>query len=253
MFRVPGYTATLSRQAVRSVDRAAEDEFGIPTIVLMENAAAAIEEVAAVMLDVASVDAERPSDASQPVERTTFIICGPGNNGGDGLALARRLSNRGRRVLVLLAAVRERYSGDALTNLTIARRMALPIEDLDTHHASASLHSVLKTHGRPALIVDALFGTGLDRPLAPPMTDIVKWVNALHDEGVRVLAVDIPSGLDADTGHPLGEAAIRADRTVTLAGRKRGFDDPASRAFTGVVNVGDIGVPTALLRRFDGQ
>ena len=243
----PSFIATFSRSAVRELDRAAAEEYAIPGIVLMENAAVAIEEVALRML----AEAGCPPGASE--SPAVLICCGHGNNGGDGLALARRLSNRGYRDVILVAAPREKYAGDALTNLRIASHMAIPMYDIDSVPPSGTLAGLLDHERTPCLIVDALFGTGLDRPIGPPMNAVVHWINALKTQGTRVLAVDIPSGLDCDTGAPLGDAVVHADATVTLAGLKLGFANPESRAFTGRVEVGDIGVPLALLRRFDGK
>jgi len=236
----PSYTATFSREAVRALDRAAADELGIPGIVLMENAAAAVEEIALTLLAGAGC-----------ADPGVLVCCGPGNNGGDGLAAARRLAGRGVRATVLLCALRDRFAGDALTNLRIAERIGLRLFDLDPRGPEASLSAVLDATGSPAMIIDALLGTGLDRPIAPPLTTVVRWMQTLRSQGAMVLAVDIPSGLDCDSGAPIGDAAVRADMTVTLAGRKRGFDNPDSRAWTGEVVIGDIGVPPSLLRRFD--
>ncbi len=240
MHHSPSYTATFSRTAVRALDRAAADELGIPGIVLMENAAAAVEEAATALLARAGC-----------TDPGVLVCCGPGNNGGDGLAVARRLAGRGIRATVLLCAPREKFSGDALTNLGIAERIGLRLFDLDPRAPEMSLGAVLDATGTPTMIIDALLGTGLDRPLAPPLTTVVRWIQTLHSQGAIVLAVDIPSGLDCDSGLPIGDAAVRADMTVTLAGRKRGFDNPDSRGWTGEVVVGDIGVPPSLLRRFD--
>lgn len=236
----PSFVGTFSRAAVRELDRVAINEFAIPGIVLMENAAAALEEVALQMLVGAP-------------DRGVLICCGPGNNGGDGLALARRLHNRGHRVALLLAAPRDTFHGDALTNLNIASRMTIPTCELDASSADRLFGVVDAKATLPTLIVDSLFGTGLDRPIGPPIDRAVRWVNSLREQGSRVLAVDLPSGLDCDTGEPLGEDVIRADVTLTLAGRKRGFDNPASRTYTGRVEVGDIGVPVELLKRFDAR
>jgi len=236
----PSFVGTFSRAAVRELDRVAISEFAIPGIVLMENAAVALEEVALQMLAGAR-------------DRGVLICCGPGNNGGDGLALARRLTNRGCRDVILIAAPRNQYAGDALTNLQIASRMAIPMYEIDDVPPSGTLAALLDHERPPSLIVDALFGTGLTRPIGPPVNAVVRWINALRSQGTGVLAIDVPSGLDCDTGEPLGENVIRADLTLTLAGRKRGFDNPASRAFTGSIHVGDIGVPVELLRRFDGK
>lgn len=220
----PPIVRVFTREAVRALDRHAIDEFGIPGIVLMENAAVALEEACRRMLGGIA----DPSAA---------LFCGTGNNGGDGFALARRLTNLGIACECVFLGDRGRVSGEARTNLDIAARMGIPI---------------VKTRAveRPSLVVDALFGTGLSRPINGASAGAVDRINALRASGSRVLAVDLPSGLDCDTGKPLGDRVVRADVTVTLAGLKAGFAHPASRSFTGEILVGDIGVPTELLERF---
>lgn len=208
---------TFSRAGIRSLDLIAVTRYRIPSILLMENAAIAITREA---LSIARAN------------QSVTIICGPGNNGGDGLAAARHLHIAGRNVRILLAAPRARFSGDAATNLAIVRAMRLPIAPATSRF------------GRPHLIIDALFGTGLDRPVTGAAAEVIARINRSR---APVLSVDIPSGLDADTGLPLG-AAVRATRTLTLVGRKQGFDVPGARRFTGPVRVGDIGIPPELAR-----
>ncbi len=234
-----------TRDGVRRLDGAARDEFAIPTIVLMENAAFALERAC-----LAELAAMAPQDARAP---GALILCGPGNNGGDGLALARRLHNAGVRVCVALAHPPERAKGDARTNLEIVRRMGLALETVPPVSPGASLDAMCVRLGGPTLLVDALLGTGADRAPEAPIDAMIAWLNgrrAAHGSA-RVVAVDIPSGLDCDTGAPLaGAGAVLADLTVTLAGMKAGFRNPASRPFTGRIVVGDIGAPRELLGRF---
>ena len=131
--------------------------------------------------------------------------------------------------------------------------MSLPIHVESFSHPGWSIAAIKVDHGAPTLIIDALLGTGADREPAPPLTDLITEINDLrHNEKVKTLSVDIPTGLDADSGEPIGshDTVIRADTTITLAGLKMGFENPASRAFTGEVLVGDIGVPIELLERF---
>jgi NAD(P)H-hydrate epimerase len=214
----------LDRESVRRVDRAAIEEYGIPGIVLMENAALGLTIVALTMLDAASGDP--PS---------VLIVCGNGNNGGDGYALGRHLHNAGVRVT--FAALGEPKAGsDAATNRDIALKMGLPEVPADR----------AGEHFDCDLIVDGIFGTGLDRPVRGAAAEIIDRINA---GGRPVLAIDVPSGLDCDTGRPLG-TAIRAARTVTFVGRKPALADPRARDFTGEVSVADIGAPVELLERF---
>ncbi len=224
-----------TRESSRAVDRAAVEEFGLPNIVLMENAAGAVEAEVLEALD----------EEDGPV----LICCGPGNNGGDGLAAARRLHNAGVTVAIALCADPASLRGDPATHLRVAQKMQLPIREIKS---AADLDAMVRAHGDPALIVDALFGTGLDRALEGAALQTVQWINAQEAKGVFVLAVDAPSGLDCDTGEALGgpDRAVRADVTVALCGVKQGFLAQGADDYLGEVVVGDIGVPYELLERF---
>ncbi len=218
----------LSCSAVRELDRLAIDRYGIPSIVLMENAARSCADAAREMLG--------PSPAR------VLILCGTGNNGGDGLAIGRHLHNAGHAVRLML--VGEPTTGDARTNLAIVERMGLPI----ARGAACELLDGELARG-PALVVDALLGTGATRAVEGPMRALIERVNAWRREpgsATRVLAVDLPSGLDADTGHPLG-VAIRADATVTLAAQKPGLIVAHAAPYVGSLRVGEIGVPRELV------
>ncbi len=212
----------------------------MPGLILMENAASALEAAAMTMLTRSG--AER-----------VVILCGPGANGGDGFALARRLAVRGVQVKVAPAFDPARAKGDAATNLYIVERMGLPLIPL-TPGAAQSQLSAPDFDPRSVLIVDALLGTGADREPHGLIAEAITWANTARAHGAQILAVDIPTGLDCDTGRPLGAPptthVIRADMTVTLAGMKRGLRTPESREWSGLVVVGDIGVPSELLRRF---
>jgi len=203
----------LDRAGARALDQAAMTTYGIPGIVLMENAARAL-------LDVA-VDMRPDGDA-----RCVLIVCGAGNNGGDGWALARHLRNAGVEPVVY-ATKDPRPDSDAGINCAICRRMGI------TETASPN------AAGDIGLIVDGLFGTGLDRPVTGAALACIEWINA---HPAPVLAIDLPSGLDADRGVPLG-ACVRATRTVTMAGVKAGFLVPGADAWVGAVSVADIGAP----------
>jgi hydroxyethylthiazole kinase-like uncharacterized protein yjeF len=209
----------LTRAQAREVDRLAMQELGIPGIVLMENAARGLAD----MLDA--------------VDGRVAIVCGPGNNGGDGFAMARHLLNRGRVVDVHLLAPEGRFraDSDAGVNLAILRAMGVPRRgDLAFHEADC--------------LVDALFGTGLDRPLEEPYLGAIRAMNAA---AAPVLAVDIPSGLDADTGAVHG-AAVRAEWTGTMVAPKAGFFLGEGPRHTGRIRCVDIGAPPALVDRVTG-
>ena len=215
----------MTRQAVRAFDAAAIETLGIPGVVLMENAGRGAAEV---ILAVPQWN---------PVHRAV-VFCGGGNNGGDGFVIARHLFNRGCRVQTVLCTDPQRLRGDALVHSQICRRMGIAIVEPDilSPHLSDHIHDL--TAGCN-VIVDALFGTGLHGPLSAPYIELIGTLNAL---GIPVVAVDIPSGLDCDTGRPL-PVSIEAAATVTFAGLKQGFvHNPDSRSATGRVFVASIGV-----------
>jgi NAD(P)H-hydrate epimerase len=217
----------LTRNQVRAIDRRAIDEFGVPGVVLMENAGRGAAEV---LLSLGARGA-------------VVICCGKGNNGGDGFVIARHLDNRSVPVRVLLFADPATLSGDAALNHGILRRSGMVI---DVRAGPAIDEDALRQELAAAeWIVDALFGTGLTGAVRPPFDRVIAAVNA---SGAKVLAVDIPSGLDCDTGQPLGPT-VRAQHTVTFVAEKKGFANPAAREWTGVVHVADIGAPRAALSR----
>ena len=209
----------LTRDQVREVDRRAIHELGLPGIVLMENAARALAEVALEMIGG---------------RRRVLVVCGGGNNGGDGYAVARHLHNRGAAVSILATKSVAELNGDAATNARVATAMGLSIQSATPAAVRAA---------EVDLIIDALLGTGLTEP---PREDAAGLIGAMNAHPAAVLAVDVPSGLDCDTGRPLG-ACVRADRTVTFVAEKAGFSEAAARAFLGEVSVGDIGVPPDLV------
>ena len=212
----------LTREQVRSIDRLCVERYGLPGLVLMENAARAVADVAWDMLG------GRPG--------AVLVVCGGGNNGGDGLAAARHLHNRGAAVTIGLTRDPDRFEGDALTNWNAVRAMSLPARPFGPAMLSPC----------PDVIVDAIFGTGLDRPPREPFPETAEAINGC---GAAVLAVDLPSGLDCDTGEPPG-ACVRATRTVTFVAEKVGF--PAAAAWVGRVTVGDIGCPRELVEEVAG-
>ena len=220
----------VSREVARSWDRRAMEEYGIPGIVLMENAA---QGSAALLLGLLEREPDRWAPPFQ-------VICGPGQNGGDGFAIARHLHNAGHAVAIHLVLPRSRTDprSDAGVNLAVAARMGIevrePPEDLLRGAAAAAARGV---------IVDAMLGTGLARPLDSPYRE---WVEAVNRSGQPVAAIDLPTGLDADTGEVLG-AAVRADWTFTIAAPKLGFTRGAGPAHTGRVAVVPISIPREVM------
>lgn len=216
----------LSRRQVRELDRIAIEELGIPGVVLMENAGrGAAEAILALMRERA-------------LAGSVAIVCGRGNNGGDGYVVARHLHAAGLELELLSACPGAALAGDALTMRTIAVRMRLALRDCDAADAAPRL-------ARSALIVDGLLGTGFEGELR---ADALAWVRAQNAApGVRV-ALDLPSGLDCDLGRPAPEA-VRAELTVTFAAPKIGFARPEAAPFLGRVVVAGIGAPPELALR----
>jgi len=211
-------------QQIKNIDRRAIKEFGIPGTVLMENAAS-----------VVMAEMERFFDGLAGVR--VGIICGKGNNGGDGLALARRLSIRGVAVRVALLAPFSAVSGEAKVNLSILRKTDVQI----TQNASArSLPDIIAWSD---ILVDAMLGVGLSSPLKGLFLQAVDMINTA---GKPVVAIDIPTGINADTGSIMG-AAIMADLTVTMALLKRGLVLLPGAQYAGDVRVADIGIPSEVV------
>src|SRR5438132_12707651 len=218
----------LSREEVRELDRRAIEELGVPGVVLMENAGRGAAEV------LVRLGCRGP----------VVICCGKGNNGGDGFVIARHLDNRNIPARVLLFARPEDLTGDAAVNYQIIARSGLPIEiyageSWDEKTLQAEL-------AKAEWIVDALFGTGLTGPVKKPLDRVIAAINTSQ---AHVLAVDIPSGLDCDTGRPLGPT-VRAEHTVTFVGMKEGFLTLDARPFVGEVHFADIGAPRRLIDEY---
>lgn len=210
----------MTREQIRKLDAIAMDEVGIPGPVLMENAGRG-----------AALAAMRLA----PSKRAA-VLAGPGNNGGDGFVIARHLVNHGFQVTVYLAVPRKKVKGDALLNLEILDNMGFDIVDVSTPAALADLADRFRSDG---FLVDALLGTGVSREVEGHLAELIRAVNRAE---IPVLAVDIPSGLDADTGRPLG-AAVRATATATFGHLKRGLVIFPGAELAGAVEVIPIGVP----------
>ncbi len=225
----------LTRAQVREVDRRAIEEFGIPGIVLMENAGR----------NAAALVAEWSKPGDQ-----VAIVCGPGNNGGDGFVIARHLSNAGMEVVCLLVFEFGKLQGDALLNYQIVQRMGLG----SCVTICSSGIEVLAYHLRKStLVVDAMLGTGFSGEPRPPMDAAIRAVNAAKR---RVVAIDVPSGMDCDTGEPaIGRShnvgdfrCVKAWRTITFVAMKPGFLMAGASEFTGEVFVADVGAPVKLIQ-----
>ena len=215
---------TLTRAQVREIDRRSIEEYHIPGVVLMENASRGVAD---------AVGEELLALTGKPTGRV-LIVCGGGNNGGDGLAAARHLHNRGADVHIALTLDGAKYRGDALIQWQIVQAMRLPIFPATPGALAAFAADIL---------VDAIFGTGLSEPPRPPFAELVA---AMESTKIPILAVDLPSGLDCDTGQPLGPT-LHARRTVTFVAPKAGFVFPEARDYIGRVTVTDIGCPREII------
>ncbi len=217
----------LTRDEVRSVDRFAIETLGIPGVVLMENAGRGLADVL----------------EKQGILGPVAILAGKGNNGGDGFVLARHLDYRGYPVRVFHLGTLNGLPLDAATNADITRRSGIFLQAWNSDGEAETFAAQLRGF---SWIVDALLGTGTRGELRDPFPALIRAVNMAE---ARVLAVDIPSGLDCDTGQPLG-ACVRADCTATFVNVKQGFLRPEAKPYLGEVHVVDIGVPRIALRDY---
>ena len=222
----------LNAAQMREADRQTIDEIGIPSMVLMENAGRQV--VAA--LEAAYDDLQ---------DRQIAVLCGPGNNGGDGFVIARTLHQRAVDVAVFVIASMAGIKGDARLNLEILGRLGLTVVEISDAQAW-DLH--FSEISQCDLIVDAIFGTGLKSPLAGMMETVAADVNA---SGIPVIAVDLPTGLSADHAEPIGDC-IRAGMTVTLAAPKVPLVLPPGEAQAGNIVVADIGIPPEVIDNLAG-
>lgn len=209
----------VSPEQIREMDRAAIEDVGIPGIVLMERAALG----ACVVLQ-----------GRWPEARRVAVFCGPGNNGGDGLAMARILAERGIDVEVVLAAAPDTYEGDAQTNLHICARLGMAFVVLV--ESPEALENITAD-----VFVDALLGTGIDRMVTQDSV-VGTCISHINSAGVPTLAVDVPSGVHGRTGQVAG-LAVRAQATATFGLPKLGLALTPGRTLAGDITVVDIGLP----------
>jgi len=170
------------------------------------------------------------------------IACGKGNNAGDGLVLARQLAARGVDTLVLLFSPAKSFQGDAAANWRIHEKLQLPTTDLSQIQSAADVESHLDG---VAWVVDALLGTGAKGAPASPLNHVIE---AMNRSSAQRLAIDLPSGLDCDTGEP-AEPTFRAHVTCTLVAPKVGFEAAVARPFLGRLEVINLGIPRELVQR----
>ncbi len=218
-------------QVMKDMDRKAVEEYGVPGLILMENAGRNVAEF---------VVKRYPSR----IKRGVAVFCGKGNNGGDGFVAARHLKNMGCDVNLYILSNKEDISGDSLINLNIWQAMGedvhvvLKESDIEKHRFSM-IHS--------GLVIDAVLGTGLKNGPAGVYAAVIEHINEIS---LPVVSVDIPSGLDGATGRPLG-STVRADMTVTMALPKTGLVTYPGIKYTGELKIADIGMPARIIDEED--
>jgi NAD(P)H-hydrate epimerase len=220
----------LNREQSRRVDRLAIEHYGLSGLVLMENAGRGL--------------ADRLCELG--ISGPVAICCGRGNNAGDGFVIARHLDLRGHQVRVLVWGDPAELSGDAAANFRILAKTDVPVERFGAAHDEARLAVQL---AGSAWIVDALLGTGARGEPRPPLDAVIDQLNS---SGIPILAVDLPSGLDCDTGKPSART-IRAAATCTLVAAKPGFFAPGADQYIGRLYVHDIGAPRRLIEEAIGR
>ena len=214
----------MNRDQVRGFDSWAINTALVPGVVLMENAGRSCAELIKQKL-------------AGTKNASVCIFCGTGNNGGDGFVVARHLKNADIEPVTIICGDAAKITGDALINYEIAKKISLKIEHLNPTDDDLEQRIKFLTSDSD-IIVDALFGTGLAGALRNGY-DIL--INAINNLGKTVIAVDIPSGLDCDTGLAHG-LAIKAESTVTFVAAKKGFTNPAAEEYTGQIYVASIGI-----------
>jgi NAD(P)H-hydrate epimerase len=219
---------SLTRSQVRSIDAQAIADYGLPGIVLMENAGRGAAEIL----------------VGLGVKGPVVICAGKGNNGGDGFVIARHLELYGVATSVLLFCEPDELAGDAATNYRV---LVCARQRLDVLGKTPDKVALAQKLSSADWIADALLGTGTQGSIREPFTTAIA---AMNTSGKQVFSVDLPSGMDCDTGQPLG-ACVRADHTATFVARKIGFDAPGAKELTGQVHVVGIGVPKRLLESFE--
>jgi hydroxyethylthiazole kinase-like uncharacterized protein yjeF len=222
----------LNAAQMRDADRHTIEEIGIPSLVLMENAGRQV---------VAAIEAAYESH----LDGRVAVLCGRGNNGGDGFVVARTLLQRGIDTSVFVIGSLTDVRGDARTNLDILGRLGVTVVEVNDEQAWELHFSEI---ARCSLIVDAIFGTGLRSPVAGMMETVIADVNA---SDIPVVSVDLPSGMSADTPHLVGDC-IDASLTVTLAAPKLPLVLPPGEAYAGDVVIADIGIPHDVIEGLEG-
>ncbi|MEA2488889.1 MAG: ADP-dependent NAD(P)H-hydrate dehydratase / NAD(P)H-hydrate epimerase [Acidobacteriota bacterium] len=211
----------LNAEQMRNIDRRTTERFGVPSIVLMENAAIAVVEA----IGAHFPDADRVA-----------IFCGTGANGGDGFAVARHLENRGIVPVLIVVGDRASIRGDAETNRVICERLGIPLYEV---READDIETALAHAADADLLVDAIFGTGLNRAPEGMHEELIRGIAELR---IPVLAIDLPSGANASSPEPF-EPCIQAEVTVTFAAPKVCHVFEPAATYCGEVIVADISIP----------
>ena len=214
---------------MKELDRRAQEEYGIPSLILMENAGIRASETAVKLLE------RRES-------KSVVIFCGPGNNAGDGFVTARHLINNDIKVKLFLLTKGTDFKGDALTNYLILKKMHAQIIELSSLDYLMNASTALAKEG---LIIDAIFGIGLNKDIEGFIAEVIQEINKT---GVPVLALDVPSGLCATTGR-IFKNCLKAHTTIAFGAAKSGFFKLHGQEMTGELIVADISLPKELLNR----
>ena len=217
----------VTAQRMKQLDQTAITQYGIPSFILMENAGRGIADLAETLLTKA--------------RQNVLVVCGKGNNGGDGLVAARHLANRGYSVCVAILAGSNELKDDPKLNYNILRKMRVPIECITSKQLPRFKTLIQKSN----LVLDGIFGVGLKRSVGGFFYDVISILNASKR---RILAIDIPSGLHSDSGKVLG-IAIRAKATGTLGAPKRGLFVNDGPKCSGKIKVIDISIPAVIAKR----
>ncbi len=222
----------LTRRQSRHIDEVASETLKIPSLILMENAGrGAAEWICETYNEVLTEDSAKVQ-----------VVCGTGNNGGDGLVIARHLHNCGCSVNVWIVGDRTRLTNDARVNLSIILAMGLNISDIVDEDG---VEHACRSFDVEDVIVDAMLGTGFSGDVREPMATFIGRINASHCD--RIVAIDVPSGLDCDSGS-VGNVGIRASATMTFVAPKVGFKIPPAREYLGKIVVKGIGIPPSLVQ-----